>query len=603
VSWALWTLVGLPAVVGVALTVAGRRAERAAPSVGVLASAVSAALALVCVLARPQVRVPFVLGGDLGLAVDALSALVLPAVAVVALLVLVFCVAEMRESTARFFGLMLAFEAAVLMTVTATTLVALLLPWEVMGATSYALIGFSWRETARVDGGRTAFLTTRAADLGLYVAAGAALAGTGSLDLASLAGASTPWRHVAAAGIVVAALGKAAQLPFSFWLSRAMEGPSPVSALLHSAAMVAMGGYLLLRVQPLLSVTGWAGPVVAWAGALTTVLLGLVAVAQTDLKQLLAASTAAQLGFVVLAAGSGGVAAGGLQLVAHAAVKSLLFLVAGVWLRVYGTRDLRRLAGAARSMPVVGACFLVGALALAGLPPLSLWVTKDEALAAAGDMSVALYVTGLLGAVLSAVYAGKALFMLLRPSAPARQRVPWLTRAPLVVLAAAAAGLGLLGLPVFADPLRSSLGGAPAAGVAALLVSGLLSVGGLLLARRRPTAPLRLPALAADWLGLERVVTLALVRPVLRLAGALARFDDRQLAGAVLGAAAGTGAMARASAGFDVHAVAGGVRGVAERTRRLGILAVRPQTGQLHNYYAQAAVVLVAAFVLLLLRS
>ena len=141
------------------------------------------------------------------------------------------------------------------------------------------------------------------------------------MALSDLPAATDPWRHVVAAGIMVAALGKAAQLPFSFWLSGAMQGPSPVSALLHSAAMVAMGGFLLLRVEPLLAATGWAGPVAAWLGMLTAVLMGIVALAQRELKQLLAASTVAQLGFVVLAAGVGAVSGGAAHLVAHASTR------------------------------------------------------------------------------------------------------------------------------------------------------------------------------------------------------------------------------------------------------------------------------------------
>src|SRR5215472_6350744 len=211
----------------------------------------------------------------------------------------------------------------------------------------------------------------------------------------TLAGASRPGRDVIMAGILAAALGKSAQLPFSFWLSRAMEGPSPVSALLHSATMVAAGAYLLLRMHPLLVASAWGAPVTAWAGAVTALALGLVAVAQADLKQLLAASTCAQVGFMVLAAGAGGVTAGVMQLVAHAAVKSLLFLAAGAWLAALGTRQLPALRGAARRYPLVGVTFTVGAAVLAGLPPGSLWVGKDELLAAALHTSPALYGAGL----------------------------------------------------------------------------------------------------------------------------------------------------------------------------------------------------------------
>src|SRR5690606_16727815 len=247
--------------------------------------------------------------------------------------------------------------------------------------------------------------------------AGAALASgqVGSLALDELADATGAWSAVITAGVIVAAFGKSAQLPFSFWLSRAMQGPSPVSALLHSATMVVAGAYLLLRLEPLLAQSGWGGPVVAWTGAVTAVVLGLVAVAQTDLKQLLAASTCAQIGFMVLAAGAGGVAAGSAQLVAHALTKSLLFLTAGAWLMALGTKHLPDLTGVARRYPVVGTTFTVGAVTLAGLPPLSLWATKDQVLTATVPSAPALYLVGLAAAALSAAYAMRAVTLVWSP--------------------------------------------------------------------------------------------------------------------------------------------------------------------------------------------
>ncbi len=426
-------------------------------------------LAVVVAVLRPGVSAPYLAGASMRLEVDGLAALFAPTVAAITLLVLVFAAADLGSdpaaaggSPARFHGLMLLFASAALLTVLAGTLVTLLLAWEVMGATSYALIGFRWLDEERVSSGLVAFVTTRTADLGLYVAAGAALAGGAGMALSDLDQASGGWRQVIAAGVVVAALGKAAQLPFSFWLSRAMHGPSPVSALLHSAAMVALGGYLLLRVEPLLAATGWAADAVAWLGAATAVLLGVVAVAQRDLKQLLAASTAAQLGFVVLAAGVGSVAGGATHLVAHAAVKSLLFLVAGAWLGALQTKDLGQLTGAARRWPLVGAMATAGLLSLAGLVPLALWATKDEVLAAALDRSPALYVAGLAGAALAACYAGKALAMLIAPrpaDAPAdAHALPTWARLPLVPLALGAVSLELLALPPVGDAVRRLVG-------------------------------------------------------------------------------------------------------------------------------------------------
>lgn len=612
----LWGLVLLPAAAGGVLLLCGgdrpggpERRGRWSAVTGVAVSAVALAGALVLAVGPngTLVRAPFLPGGPLALAVDGLSGVVTVTVSAVTVLVLVFAAADIRRSRPRFFGLMLLFEAAVLLTATATTLPALLLAWEVMGAASYALIAFHWRERENAGAGATAFLTTRVGDLGLYLAAGAALAAAApgapsALSLDALARLDGPWLHLAAAGVLAAALGKAAQLPFSFWLSRAMRGPGPVSALLHSAAMVAMGGYLLLRMRPLLAEAGWATHAAAWAGALTALLLGAVAVGLRDLKQLLAASTCAQLGFVVVGAGVGALAGGTAHFVAHAAVKSLLFLGAQAWLVVYGTRQLAELRGAARRHRAAGAAFVVGALALAGVPPLSLWATKDEILAAVG--SPALYTVTVVAALLSALYAGKALGLLLRPAGerhPEGSRIGPLETGPMLVLAAGAAVLVLLALPATADGLKHVLGvpAEPSAGALSQLVTGLLAVGGVtaaaLLAPRLPQ-----PAWASGWLGLQTAARTCLVRPTMRLARSLARFDDTVLDRAVTAAPTAVRRIARWTAGADRRGVDGLVRGVAEGTRRLGALARRPQTGQLHHYYAQAVTLLATAVVLLL---
>jgi NADH-quinone oxidoreductase subunit L len=606
----LWGFAALPAVVGAVLCCAGRRGDRAAPVVSVLTAAAFVALAATVAVLRPTAAAPFLPGADFGLAVDGLAAVVAPAVAAVTLLVLLFAAVDVRETPARFHGLMLLFAAAVAVTVTATTLPALLLAWEVMGATSYALIGFTWSEPVKVAAGTTAFLTTRAGDLGLYLAAGASVAAGSGLTLADLPAAAEPWRSVAAAGVLVAALGKAAQLPFSFWLSRAMEGPSPVSALLHSAAMVAMGGYLLLRTQPLLAATGWAGPTAAWLGALTALLLGAVAVTQRDLKQLLAASTSAQLGFVVLAAGVGSVAGGAAYLVAHAATKALLFLAAGAWLSALGTKQLAALRGTARRWPTVGVAATVGLLSLGGVVPLALWATKDEVLAVAGKSSLALYVVGLAAAAVSAAYSGKVLWLLWRPP-PAdaeagydteetgTRRIRGLQVLPLVPLAAGAAVLGLLVWPPVGEAVRRAVGDVSAArpGVLEPVLSAVIGVL-VVLAVARVRLPE--PRWGLSWLGLEAAARALVVRPLLRLAEQLARFDDRVLDRAVEAGGRGTLRAARAAAAVDDGGIDRAVAGVALGARRLGSLARRTQTGRLHQYYVQAAVVLGAVLVLLL---
>src|SRR5680860_200773 len=478
-------------------------------------------------------------------------------------------------------------------TVTATTLPTLLIGWELMGAMSHALIAFEWRRAGKVAAGTTAFITTRLADLGLYVAAGAALAGTGSLALDDLASGSGGWTDVAAAGVLLAALGKSAQLPFSAWLS---------------AAMVAAGGFLLLRLADLLAASGWAATAAAWVGALTALVLGAVACAQRDLKQLLAASTAAQIGFVVLAAGVGATAGGTAQLVAHAAVKASLFVVAGAWLTALGTKQLVGLRGAARRFPALGAVGVVSAAALAGVPPLSLWATKDEVLASVG--APALHLVALLAAALSAAYAAKVVVIVLAEPSPdplvdvehrGSRHVPRTTLAPAVALASLGAGLGIVAVPAVAESLRALLAAEsqPAPTAFDLAFGATVAVAVAAVAMRWPGALARTertPLVA--WAGLPRLLT---ARPLLVVAERLARWDDTVIDRAAVGLATLTARAAAHAARRDVSGVDGAVRATARGMVRLGAASRRPQTGLLHQYYAQAVAGLAVLFAVLLI--
>ncbi|MFE6281029.1 NADH-quinone oxidoreductase subunit L [Streptomyces sp. NPDC057877] len=617
-SGTLWALVVLPVVVGAVLLVAGRVVDRAAPVVAVATAVAGLGLAIPVAFGHPAVRAPLLAGLPYRLRVDGLSGLLVVTVAAVTLAVLVFGVWDIGpgEARARFFGLMLLFAGAMLATVTAADLLVLLMAWEVMGATSWALIGYWWRDRERVRAADTAFLTTRAADLGLYLAAGAALAGgrPGSLALDRLDEATGPWLSLLTAGVVVSALGKSAQLPFAFWLSRAMWGPAPVSALLHSATMVVAGAYLLLRLGPLLDASGWGAPAVAWTGAATSVLLGLVAVAQRDLKQLLAASSCAQIGFMVLAAGVHGTAGGTLQLMAHAAAKSLAFLAAGAWLTLLGTKALPALRGAARRHRVAGAAFTVAALTLAGVPPLSLWAAKDVLLAAALERSPWLYAAGLAAAVVSAAYSVKALWFVWRPDdgrgAPGTgRRMPLAGGLPLLVLAVACAALTAPAFPPVWDAVVRVLGPQAAPHTGEFVLSGALAVAAsgaawVWGARDVPVPHARVRGWFVDWLGLEALARAVVVRPVLGLGRALAVFDDRVLDRGVEGAARGVVRLAgRTDRRAERGLVDGAVEGVASGAGALGRWARRPQTGQLHQYLAQAvAAFTVLAVVLALVR-
>ena len=626
-SAALWLLPALPAVSGAALAVAGVRrtptVERAAAPSAIAVSAAAVVLAVAVAVSRPAGSARFLLDLPLRIGVDGLSAAMVVTVSAVTLVVMAFAAADWRGDTGvprgRFFGMMLLFSAAMQLTVLAQTTPALLTGWEVMGATSYALIGFWWGQRRRSDSARTAFLTTRFADVGLYIAAGAAVAGLAGPDrgaLSLLGSASGGWRQVIAGGVIVAAAGKSAQLPFSFWLSRAMDGPSPVSALLHSATMAAAGGYLLLRTSPLLHATGWGASGVAWLGGVTAVVMGLTALCQRDLKQLLAASTCAQVGFMVLAAGSASVGGGAVDLVAHAATKALLFCSAGVWLSALGTKSLPALRGAARRWPVVGVAAAVGLLGLAGAPPFALWAAKDAALGSVAQQDVPLYVVALVGAALSAAYSGKALAMVWGPppldpesgfdtEQPGTRRVDRAVTAPLLVLAAAAVGLVVLAVPPLDRKVLPGLGGGGAAGSGLLLSTALSLVvlTGTVLILRRPLPAgrsRRWTKLPANWWGLERAALVLIARPTMALARAAAWCDEHVMDAAVRGVGGRAMWGARSAGRWGETGVDGTVRAVAGAAARAGRWARRPQTGQLHQYYAQAVVVLGAVVVLLL---
>jgi NADH:ubiquinone oxidoreductase subunit 5 (subunit L)/multisubunit Na+/H+ antiporter MnhA subunit len=373
--------------------------------------------------------------------------------------------------------------------------------------------------------------------------------------------------------------------------------------------MVAAGAVLLIRAAPLLAATGWAATLVAWIGALTAVVLGVVAATQRDLKQLLAASTCAQVGLMVLGAGVGATAGAAGLLVAHAAVKALLFLAAGGWLMVLRTRSLPVLRGAARRHPVVGVTFTVGAAALAGLPPLSIWWTKDAVLVGVPLGDGLLTVAGLVATALSAVYATRAAWFVWRPTRspsirrgsdrPRRHVAPAIT-VPLVVLAVPALAVGGVAVLTGLVP-RADAGELVTTGVIALFAAAATWGLHTRPVRLRSAALPRLANAARGWLGLDAATRAVVVRPVLALAARLDRADGA-MGTALPRAVATVPRLARVVDRRGERTLAGAVTGFASGVRRLGALARRPQTGQQHQYYAQGIVALgtLAALVVVL---
>ena len=570
----------------------------------------------------------------LGLDVEGLAAVMVVLVPGVALPVIAYAAASTRQdpARARLLALLLAFVGAMLVLVAAADLLTLLVAWEVVGALSWALVAHDWRDAERPSLALHAFLTTRAGDLGLVAAAAVAVAVLGRADYDALASLSGWPASAVAAGLVVAAAAKSAQLPFSPWLFSAMAGPTPVSALLHAATMVAAGAYVLARTVPVLEGAAWLAGAVAALGLATAIAGGVVASVQTDLKAALAASTSAQYGLILVAVGAGSTAAAGAHLVTHAVFKALLFLGAGVVLHAAGTLDLGHLR-LGRALPFTAATFTVGALALAGVPPLGAAWSKEEILAGAAHAGTWLAAGVVVASVLSAVYAARLTLLTFgRGSGTAHEdhgRLSASERLSLGALAVGTVALGALWLPGAGQVVEDATAGLLQAGAAWELPASLAAVAtgaGLAVVadrRRRLVGfglPARLQAAVANWFGLPSAARAAIVDPVLRLSEVLADFDDRVVDAGVRAAARVPRALSRAFSWWGersldgvVQAVAGATlaagrtsrradeglvdRAVEDLARGTGVAARqsrRLQTGLAHHYYLIAAVGLVA---------
>ena len=337
-------------------------------------------------------------------------------ISIVATFVMVFAVGYMDKDPEkpRFFATMLMFVAAMQLLVLSADWITLLAAWEIIGVSSYLLIGF-WHSKPMVAGSATrAFLYTRSADLGLYTGIFILIGVSGSSQIStSLSITGTP-AIVAALLLLVAAMGKSAQIPLNDWLQRAMAGPTPVSALLHSATLVAAGAILLIRTAPMLPDQTLV--VIGLVGGITSVVTGLIALGEKDLKRLLAASTSSQYGLMLLAIGAGAWIVALLHLIAHAAIKSGLFLGAGVFQHSRGSTLMRDLAGAGREHKRIFTGFVLAALSLAGLPPLAGFFSKDAIISSAMSAPGAVWLLplGLAATVLTGAYMARAMGQLWR---------------------------------------------------------------------------------------------------------------------------------------------------------------------------------------------
>jgi len=527
---------------------------------------------------------------DLGFIVDQLSLVMALVITGVGLLIHVYSIGYMKGDAghARYFSQLNLFVAAMLVLVLADSFPLMFVGWEGVGVCSFLLIGFWYQQRENADAARKAFIVNRIGDVGFLLAMFLTFQVFGSLDVKTVTQAAPAVAYGSAAlvGIgllfLLAAAGKSAQLPLQLWLPDAMAGPTPVSALIHAATMVTAGVYLIARTGPVFAQAPAAAATVAWIGVLTALVAAIAAFAQTDIKRILAYSTISQVGFMIAAVGAGAYWAGIFHVVTHAFFKAQLFLGAGSVIHALGgEQDVRRMGGLGKRMRVTGTTALIATLAIAGVPLLSGFFSKDAILHgtltspllqdATGQLLFALL---LVTAVLTAAYMFRWYYLVFageeRLTAEAKAGVhesPAVMTVPLVVLAVGSVLAGYLGIqaflgrnliaewlaPVTASPDFEHL--SVGAEWALIVASALAALGGLaagywLYAVDKGRTVKRLDAtplapLARSGMGFDAAAQAVLVRPGEGVAQGLAVLDRDVLDQGLVAAGGGVGLLGK----------------------------------------------------------
>ena len=407
--------------------------------------------------------IPWLTVGDtaipLGFVLDPLNGAMLAMVTFIGLLIFIYSAGYMKddERMARFFCYLSLFAAGMLGLVLANSLLLLFMCWEIVGVASYLLISFWFHKPEAAAAGKKAFIVTRIGDMGFLIGILLAFKTTGTLTLydggqglletlpTGMVWGSAGFAALISLLLFMGAIGKSGQLPLHVWLPDAMEGPTPVSALIHAATMVAAGVFLVARAIPLFEAGGTL-PVVAWVGAITALVAAFIALGQYDLKRILAYSTVSQLGLMMVGLGVAGVSVGMFHLLTHAFFKALLFLGAGSIIHgCHEEQDIRKMGGLAKPMPVTTIAYLCGTLALVAFPFTSGFFSKDEILAGAWATNQPVFWIAAAASLLTAVYMTRQcmyVFIGAHRGAHTPHESPRIMTVPLVILAVFALGLG-----------------------------------------------------------------------------------------------------------------------------------------------------------------
>ena len=471
-----WLIPLLPAlafvVIGVVTRSYGRLSAAIAVSMSALSFLLAAGTALAVVEGNITVEAPFIqkvswfhigiVQIDMGVLVDPLTAMMLMVVTTVSLLVQIYSCGYMKGDPGygRFFAFLSLFAGSMLGLVVAVNFLQLYFFWELVGLCSYLLIGFYYHKVSAREAAKKAFMTTRVGDFGLLLGILLLQLTFGTLDFQALQSAvpayvvqcGTGFLTVIALLLFVGPIGKSGQFPLHVWLPDAMEGPTPVSALIHAATMVVAGVYLVGRAMFLFAEVPVVMNFIAWIGGFTAIFAASIAITQRQIKRILAYSTVSQLGYMMLALGAGSLTSSFFHLMTHAFFKAMLFLSAGAVMHAMAEEaDIFRMGGLRKKMPVTFAAMTIGVLAIAGIPPFAGFFSKDEILAAAAAVSTPLYVLAVVTAFMTAFYMARLLFVTFMGEPASREaydhahEVGWFMRLPLLVLAVLSVFSGMWG--------------------------------------------------------------------------------------------------------------------------------------------------------------
>lgn len=561
----------------------------------------------------------------LGYDVSALNALMLVIVTFVSLMVHVYSLEYMHGDVRykRYYAVLSLFTFSMLGLVLADNFLFLFVFWELVGLCSYLLIGHWYEVPDNVRAANKAFLTTRVGDVGMFLGILLLFAATGSFrfdDIASAVAAGQISGVVLTAGAILVfagAVGKSAQFPLHVWLPDAMAGPTPASALIHAATMVAAGVYLVARAFAIFEPSPTAMDVVTWIGAFTALFAATMAVVMDDIKRVLAYSTVSQLGFMVAALGLEAYTAALFHLTTHAFFKALLFLASGSVIHAVGTQNMHEMGGLFRKLPVTGWTWLVGAGALIGIPPLSGFWSKEEILVDALAGKPAIFWMLLAAAALTAFYTTRATYLTFfgRPRnaaafAKAHEGGMVMTY-PLVILSVLAAGSGFLAGPFsrfiyYGHPHRADFSpfvfaAATIAWVAGTGLAVVMYKYAVTPRRRLVSVFYPIWRLLKQRYYIDDAYNLVFVRGAVGLAGIAAWFDKYVVDGIVNGVAWATGKLSDFVGEFDSEVVDGAVNGIAGAFVAGGRLLRRAQTGFFQSYALVLFVGLVAGLVILVI--